>query len=75
MSVERVNDFWLQIHGDTRLEYGERFIPAEKANRPILRRALCLMRVCGGTVESDDRGIWWKCARCNHVSGFTERAP
>lgn len=73
--IERVNDRWVQTHGDYRQAIGERFLPAlPEPKRPWYRLPLCLTGNCGGRIESDHVGAWWQCNTCQRVKHYMPRA-
>ena len=72
--ISRVNDKWVQTHGDYRLVMGERFLPAlPQPKRPWYRLPLCLTGSCPHRQVSDEHGVWGECVKCGRVCAFVDR--
>lgn len=73
--ISRVNDKWVQTHGDYRQAIGKRFLPAlPQPRRPLHRLPLCLLGLCGRHCDSDMNGVWQECSTCGRVSEFAPAA-
>jgi hypothetical protein len=45
----------------------------ETHNRPWYRRPLCWLKLCTGTPNSDDKGMWGECSSCGERWGYVTR--
>lgn len=36
----------------------------------MIRRLMCLLHMCGGTIQSNYYGLWWECSTCHRRSDF-----